>query len=155
VSDRGALLWAATAIQLALLWVWHAPPLHHAAMHSPILQGLMHGTLLLAAALFWTLLLGLATKARWQAIFPLLLTAKLSCLPGALLVFAPRHLYAAHHYLHSPPTIADLSDQQLAGLLMITACPLSYLSAGVVVAALAIAELGRGSGLVGGRKPAG
>jgi putative membrane protein len=144
VSDRGALLWAATAIQLALLWVWHAPPLHHAAMYSPILQGFMHVTLLLAAALFWTLLLGLAAKARWQAILPLLLTAKLSCLPGALLVFAPRHLYAAHHHLH--PAIADLGDQQLAGLLMITACPLSYVIAGVVVAAQAIAELGRGSG---------
>ena len=42
---------------------------------------------------------------------------------GALLIFAPRTLYHL-----------ALDDQQLAGLLMITVCPLSYLVAAVVLA---------------------
>jgi putative membrane protein len=48
--------------------------------------------------------------------------------------------------------MADLSDQQLAGLLMIAACPLSYLTAGVVLAAQMLADLGSTSGSPDGRK---
>jgi putative membrane protein len=36
-------------------------------------------------------------------------------------------------HLHDAP--AGLADQQLAGLLMVAACPLSYLVAAVIVAA--------------------
>jgi putative membrane protein len=47
-----------------------------------------------------------------------------------LLTFSPRALYvASSHAGHR------LDDQQLAGLLMITACPLSYLVAAVVIVA--------------------
>src|SRR5262245_26977152 len=82
-TDRGVSLWAPTALQSGLLCAAHAPPLQHAATNWPILQGLAHGVLLLAATLFWTLLLILPTQARWRAILPLLLTGKLSCLLGA------------------------------------------------------------------------
>lgn len=67
----------------------------------------------------------------------LLLTGKLACLLGALLIFAPRELYRLHG-------LPSLEDQQLAGLLMITACPLSYVVAGVAMAAQAIGDLERG-----------
>jgi putative membrane protein len=73
-----------------------------------------------------------------------LLTGKLSCLLGALLIFAPRILYTSGHQ-HS--AMANLTDQQLAGLLMIIACPLSYVTAGVVLAAQMMADLGRPAGV--------
>ncbi len=46
----------------------------------------------------------------------------------------------------------DLGDQQLAGLLMITACPLSYVIAGVVLAAQTMADLARTAGARAGAK---
>jgi putative membrane protein len=147
-ADRSTTLWSLCAIQVALLWMWHVPSLQRWAMESHTREVLMHGSLFLAAASFWTLLASLPAKSSWQAIFLLLLTGKLTCLLGALLIFAPRPLYAAH--LHS----ATLEDQQLAGLLMVTACPLSYVTAGVVLAAQIVADLGRASGGSDGRKVA-
>ena len=47
---------------------------------------------------------------------------------GALLVFAPRPIYSSGHHGF------DLADQQLAGLLMLAACPLSYVLAAIVIA---------------------
>ena len=106
-----------------------------AALDSATLQIVMHGSLFLAARrLLDAAASACRPSARWQAIFLLLLTGKLSCLLGALLIFAPRLLYAAD--IHAPSfDIGTLDDQQLAGLLMITACPLSYVVAGVVLAA--------------------
>jgi putative membrane protein len=135
-ADRSAPLWIAGVAQMVLLWSWHVPSAQRATMGSGTLQILMYGSLFLAGLCFWTLLLSPST--RWQAIFLLLATGKLSCLLGALLIFAPRPLYTEAHR-HS--AIADLSDQQLAGLLMITACPLSYLTAGVVLAAQMMTDL--------------
>ena len=37
--------------------------------------------------------------------------------------------------------MSGLADQQLAGLLMITACPLTYVTAGVIIAARWVLEL--------------
>jgi putative membrane protein len=147
-TDRSMALWSASAIQIALLWMWHVPLLHRWATESGTQQVLMHGSLFVAAAGFWTLLACMPARSSWQGIFLLLLTGKLSCLLGALLIFAPRLLYAGHH--HS----ASLDDQHLAGLLMITACPLSYVTAGVVLAAQIMTDLGRTTGAADGRKAA-
>jgi putative membrane protein len=123
----GALLWLTTAVQLALLWAWHAPALQ-SAMHLPGTMVVFHAALLLAATAFWVSVFSLSGSARWQAIPALLLTGKLVCLLAALLVFSPRAIYAsAGHAAH------DLDDQQLAGLLMIAACPFCYLVAAVVM----------------------
>jgi putative membrane protein len=66
---------------------------------------------------------------RWHGILGLVVTGKLSCLLAALLVFSPRQLFTeAHHH------VGSLDDQQVAGLLMLTACPLSYVVAGAVMA---------------------
>ncbi len=146
----GRQLWAATLIQMMLLWLWHAPSLQQAAVHSGLLQAAVHGSLFLAAVFFWTALLRLPLRARWQGIAALLVTGKLACLLAALLVFAPRLLYAGTHAHHATIT---LSDQQLAGLLMITACPLSYVLAGIVLAARALSDL-RMMGAAEGREAA-
>ena len=125
-------LWVATAAQIASVWIAHAPSVQTAAMAFPGIQLAMHGVLLGSALSFWMLLLRLPDARRWHALPALLLTGKLVCLLAALLVFAPRALYGTGH-AHGPLT-NTLDDQHLAGLLMIAACPLSYLVAAVVIA---------------------
>jgi putative membrane protein len=122
-------VWTAAIVQLVLLWSWHAPALQQ-LLSSHNVQIATHGVLFLSALWFWWSLLRLAGGARWHAIAALLMTGKFACLLGVLLTFSPRLLHATAG-LHA----ASLSDQQFAGLLMITACPLSYLVAGVILAA--------------------
>ena len=126
-------LWIATVVQIAVVWIAHAPPVQTAAMALPDIQLATHGLLLAAALSFWMLVLSLPDARRWHAIPALLLTGKLVCLLAALLVFAPRALYGTGH--RHGPLILPLDDQHLAGLLMIAACPLSYLIAAVVITA--------------------
>ncbi len=124
-------LWIATVAQITAVWISHAPPVQAAALTFPGIQLAMHALLLAAALSFWMLLLSLSDTRRWHALPALLLTGKLVCLLAALLVFAPRALYGAGH--QHGPHIPALDDQQLAGLLMIAACPLSYLVAATVI----------------------
>jgi putative membrane protein len=128
--QRGSvsLLWFATFVQIAMLWVWHAPIAQKLILHTPGAMIAAHAALLLAATAFCGSLLCLTGSSRWHAIPALLLTGKLVCLLAALLVFAPRALYgSADHAAHG------LGDQHLAGLLMLAACPLSYLVAAVFI----------------------
>ena len=138
VVTRPAVLWIATALQIVLLWAWHAPAVYDIAMKSHAAQLAMHGMLFMAALLFWLALLTVSKPARWHTLPALLLTGKLACLLAALLIFAPRSLYAAAgHLMDSVERLSgsgSLDDQHLAGLLMITACPLSYLVAAVMIA---------------------
>ena len=129
ILGRPSTLWLAAGAQLILLWAWHIPCLQHAAMASQALHTLMQVTLFAAAFIFWSAIVLLPAAARWQGIAALLLTGKLACLLSALLIFSPRALYdiAGHAGI-------SLDDQQLAGLLMITVCPISYLIAAVVIA---------------------
>jgi putative membrane protein len=92
--------------------------------------------LLLASFGFWFTLLRLSAPSRWHAIALLLLSGKFACLLAALLTFSPRLLYAPALAVHGAHVgSGSLADQQLAGLLMIIACPLSYVVAGVTFAA--------------------
>lgn len=131
-------LWAATVLQIVLLWAWHAPAVYNAAANAPLVQSALHATLFVIATAFWVSLLTVTPASRWQCIPALLLTGKLACLLAALLIFAPRTVYSAAghlaHAAHQAATIGPLDDQHLAGLLMITACPLSYLVAAVIIA---------------------
>jgi putative membrane protein len=132
---------AATAMQIALLWSWHLPPALEAAGNDPLLMAAMHVSLFLAALWFWIAVLATETAGRWMSIFALLLTGKLFCLLGAILVFAPRSLYPGFgHHAASPG--ASLADQQLAGLIMIVSCPLTFVLAGIILAYRWLLELG-------------
>ena len=132
-------LGTATTLQLVLLWSWHLPPATQFALTASTGALAMHLSLLLAALWFWHCIL-FAGRERWHSLFALLLTGKLFCLLGVLLTFAPRPLYprlteGILHDGHILNEAALLSDQQLAGLLMLVACPLTYVLAGVVLAA--------------------
>lgn len=137
-------MWSATLIQIVLLWAWHAPAVYNAVAGAPLLQAFQHTGLLTIATLFWFSVLTVNDRSRWHTIPALLLTGKLACLLAALLIFAPRTLYdaAGHlaHSVHQAATIGALDDQHLAGLLMITACPLSYLVAAVMIASQLISS---------------
>jgi putative membrane protein len=147
-------IWLATAAQMTLLWTWHVPVVQATAMASLLLQFALHGSLFIAALMFWHAVLP-SPHVRWQSILALLLTAKLTCLLGALLTFAPRVLYVADagslpgHGVHRSPMLPTLDDQQLAGLLMIAACPLSYVLAGIVLAAQILNDLARATNTLG------
>jgi putative membrane protein len=138
IATPPAALWVATVVQIVLLWAWHAPAVYDFAMKSHAAQFAMHGLLFAAAMAFWLALLTIGPSSRWQTLPALLLTGKLACLLAALLIFAPRTLYdAAGHLAHAVDRLSGLShldDQHLAGVLMITACPLSYLVAAVMIA---------------------
>jgi len=136
---RVSLLWISTLAQIASLWAAHAPAVQSLALAHPAPQLAMHAALLLAALAFWTAMLSLSGAQRWHAIPALLLTGKLACLLAVLLVFAPRAIYGGH--LHAAQASAQaLADQHLAGLLMIAACPLSYLIAAIVITVQLIRE---------------
>lgn len=139
------LLAAATVMQIALLWSWHLPPAFSAAGNDPALMAVMHLSLFIAALWFWMTVLGTGTAGRWQSILSLLLTGKLFCLLAVILVFAPRPLYPlfSHHGAQPASLAAALEDQQLAGLMMVVACPLTYVLAGVILATLWLYELER------------
>jgi putative membrane protein len=123
----GTAFWSVATLQIGTLWFWHLPTVQAATTYSGSAL-LMHGSLFAVALLFWTGVLQMRGLGRWQAILGLILTGKLSCLLAALLIFSPRFLYASHHHA------AAIEDQQLAGLLMITGCPVSYVLAGIVIA---------------------
>jgi len=131
IPDPGKWIAPATVLKLGLLWFWHAPALQ--ALHSPLMHWAMMASLGASALLFWWAVLAPGER-RWRALLALLTTSKLFCLLGVLLTFSPRPLYAGGHGAHG--MAADLlADQHLAGLLMLIACPATYLVAAVILAA--------------------
>lgn len=133
---RGRALLAATLLQLVLIWGWHAPGVLPIAANHSVLHLAMQASLFAGALLFWGAVFAIGGSDRWKPIVALLVTSKLFCLLGVLLAFSPRLLYdpgMCGPLLCPPPVL--LVDQQLAGLLMLIACPTTYLLAGVVIAA--------------------
>lgn len=143
-SAPGLLWWSGLA-QIGLLWAWHLPSVQQAAFAWPLLPVGMLVALAAAALLFWALVLRLNADGRWGPLAALLLCGKLACLVGVLLIFAPRELFGlpgiSLGFCSAGPS--TLADQQLAGLLMVTACPLSYVTAAIVSACLNFAGLCR------------
>ena len=126
-------LWIGAAAQIAVLWLWHAPALYALSTLPHPVHLALHGPLLASALLFWCAVAGAAGAMRWQAVLALLLTGKLTCLLAVLLVFAPRPLYQVHALHDAGDVSSALADQQFAGLLMLAACPLSYLGAALLI----------------------
>ena len=151
VSSRFLVI--ATVVQLSLLWGWHAPVSLDFAHRSPLFHALMQISLLATALWFWLAIISDRSAFRWRAVFALLITGKLFCLLGVLLVFAPRLIYGGYghqpsgHFEHLVASVDALADQHLGGLMMVVACPLTYVLAGVVIAAQGLRDLARTSTL--------
>jgi putative membrane protein len=73
------------------------------------------------------------------------MSGKFACLLGALLVFSPHLIIhsptAEHSAMSGMSTLID--DQHLAGLLMLAACPISYILAAIYWTAQEINDLPR------------
>ncbi|MGJ0484564.1 MAG: cytochrome c oxidase assembly protein [Methylomicrobium sp.] len=120
---------ASTILQMALFFAWHSPP-----GWAAIGQGndaIMQATLFFSALWFWLTVFTQASRHLWRTVAALLLTGKLFCLIAVLLTFAPRVLHGA--VASGLASADDLADQQLAGLLMISVCPLTYVLAAIVL----------------------
>jgi putative membrane protein len=130
----------AAAVQLALLWSWHAPQVLAWAGASPVAGAAMHLSLAGAAFWFWSAIQSAARRSPAWALACLLVTAKLFCLLAVLLVLSPRPLYPGHG-AHSAALL--MADQQLAGLVMLVACPVVYLLAATVIVARWLADIDR------------
>ncbi|MBU4528082.1 MAG: cytochrome c oxidase assembly protein [Hoeflea sp.] len=124
-------IFLATALQIGLLWGWHSPAALEAAMQYPVAGIAMHISLFLSALWFWGAVVTTSERGSWRALVALLLTGKLFCLLGALLVFSNSSLYPAHGSIASLD--AAVAHQQRAGLLMLALCPLTYVAAGIVL----------------------
>lgn len=120
---------ASTVLQMALFFAWHSPPGLAAIGHGN--DGIMQATLFLSALWFWLSVFNQAASHVWRTVVALLVTGKLFCLIAVLLTFAPRVLQGA--VASGIANANDLADQQLAGLLMISICPLTYVLAAIVL----------------------
>lgn len=130
--DRlSAGLGAAAALQLGLLWLLHVPAVFSLMGTSPLLAAPMHAALLGLSFVFWRQVFAVATTSPWKSIVALLLTGKIVCLLGVLLLFANRPVYTLSHGDMVMPS--SVADQQLAGLLMLVGCPLTYIAGAVLL----------------------
>jgi putative membrane protein len=90
----------------------------------------MQTSLLVSAWLLWRAILG-STAHPGAALVALVATVGQMGLLAALIVFAPRPLYAAHFASTAAWGMNPLTDQQLAGLLMWVPASLPYLGIGL------------------------
>lgn len=130
-SASASTLFSAITLQAVLLFAWHSPLGIGLAMEGQAGALLMQATLLFSALWFWHTVFNQPSEHLWRAVIALLLTGKLFCLIAVLLIFAPRALYG----MTAINMTIELADQQLAGLLMITVCPATYVLAAIVLIA--------------------
>jgi putative membrane protein len=141
VLSRGDVLATASVIQIGLLWAVHAPAVME-RLSSVTLHLAMQTALFGTATLYWSAVFAQGRAHCWRALLALLITGKLFCLLGVLIVFSPRLLYASSMHDHGGLAFSlALSDQQFAGLMMIVACPLSYVLAAIVISARWLSDI--------------
>jgi putative membrane protein len=127
-------LTATSAVQTAVMWGWHWPPLMQLALVDDLVHYAMHASFLVAGVLFWwSLRLSLrATATGFAPGAAAIVVAMMQMgLMGALLTFAPRVLYPFYIGRAEHFGMTALQDQQLAGLLMWVPAAVPYLVGGL------------------------
>ena len=120
-------------IHAVILWLWHTPGAYVWGLATVPAYWLMQVSLLGSAWLMWRAVLAPASRPG-AALMALAATIGQMGLLGALIVFAPRPLYAVHFESAWAWGLSPLVDQQLAGLLMWVPAMLPYLGAGLWLA---------------------
>ncbi len=120
----------AAVVEFAVVWGWHLPGAHRAAAMHPGFFLAEQASFLAAGWLVWA---GCLRGAPLLGAGGMLLTSMHMTLLGALLILAPRDLYA-----HGP--LADLAGQQLGGMLMLGIGTPVYLLAGLALTARALTD---------------
>jgi putative membrane protein len=125
----------ASLLELAIVWAWHAPALHHAARHSAAGLVAEQGMFLASGLLVWMSSFGGDARQGGSragaGVVALLLTSMHMTLLGALLALSPRALYS-----HGGATaVTALDEQHLGGAIMLLVGGISYLAGGLWLAA--------------------
>jgi putative membrane protein len=119
-------------VELAAVWAWHAPALHHVARHSMVGLIAEQGLFLASGLLVWLAAFGgdpvRRTNRSGAGVAALLLTAMHMTLLGALIALAPRPLYP---HASGAFSLTPLEDQQLGGAVMIVVGGVAYLAGGL------------------------
>ncbi len=119
-----------TALQAAVFWAWHWPPLYAAALSNDVIFWAMQASVTATAAGFWVKVMRVSSLG---AIAALLATMVQMGVLGALITFAPNALYAPHWATTAAWGLAPLEDQQLAGLVMWAPAAAAYLLAALAI----------------------
>ena len=118
----------ASLVELAVVWAWHAPALHHLARGSHAGLVSEQGMFLASGLLVWLASFGSEMRRSGMragaGVIALLLTSMHMTLLGALLALAPRALYG-----HDGPSALD--EQHLGGAIMLAVGGVSYLAGGL------------------------
>jgi putative membrane protein len=120
---------AASLFEFAAVWTWHAPALHDAARMRTGFVVMEQASFLAAGVLVWTTAVG----AKAAGVCALLITSMHMVLLGALLLLAPRPLYACAEVCSSAAALTPLGDQQLGGALMLVIGGSAYLAGGLAL----------------------
>ena len=131
---------AASLFDLAMVWGWHAPPLHEAAATIDAAFVLQQVCFLAAGVLVW----GIGFSGRDQAeagvgAFAMLTTFMHMSMLGVLIALAPSLIYPPELCLGAFGFEA-LDDQRLGGTLMAVGGGLPYLAGGLVLVYRLIGE---------------
>jgi putative membrane protein len=124
---------ALVGLHAIILWIWHMPAPYAWGLASVPAYWLMQASLLVSAWFLWRAIFVSTAQPR-AALFALVATIGQMGLLAALIVFAPRPLYAVHFASTAAWGINPLADQQLAGLLMWVPASLPYLGVGLWLA---------------------
>jgi putative membrane protein len=120
-------------VELLVVWMWHAPALHHAARHSTALLAVEQASFLISGLLVWLAAFGGGAVKRAQrrgaGVGALLLTSMHMTLLGALLALPTRALYTHAGHEHA------LDDQHLGGAIMLIVGGVAYLAGGLWLSA--------------------
>lgn len=113
-------------LELAVVWTWHAPALHHLARSDTGWLALEQGMFLVSALLVWTAALGAPHGHRAPGgIIALLMTSMHMTFLGALLAIGPHDLF------HAPGGTSGGPDQQAGGLIMLLVGGIAYMMGGL------------------------
>jgi putative membrane protein len=123
-------------LELVVVWMWHAPVLHHAARDDLAAFVLEQTSFLLGGFIVWIAAFGGGARLRAErtgaGVLALLLTSMHMTLLGAVLALAPRPLFA-HGHAHG--WLSPLDDQHVGGAIMLLVGGVSYLAGGLWLAA--------------------
>jgi putative membrane protein len=119
----------AWTIHAAALWLWHAPVMFQATLHSEWMHAAQHLSFFLSALLFWwSLFFARGAEGYGTAVLSVFTTGVHTSILGALLTFSKTAWY--------PDYGTPLEDQQIGGLIMWVPAGLVYVIAGLVLMGL-------------------
>lgn len=134
-AGRGLVLPIAVSIlDLVVVWLWHAPYLHHASRSEPLMLTLEQASFAGVALLVWTVAFAGPPLAGALTLF---FTSMHMTLLGALVGLANRPIYGGHGH-GGLFDLDEVADQQLGGVIMLAVGGVIYLGGGLVLAARAL-----------------